>query len=180
MGEVRPREQGDVAPPFHEAIDASATLPHTLREHRMNGAEPLLDLASCRRRQDRLRRHMADRSLDAVVVVAPEHVQYLTGHRWDARFSPLAAVLASGDVLLVCPDRPVDQAAADERIDAEQIELLAEDAMVAALCFFDPLQVRVEIFLAEPRGAVEPLELLTRGIAFHADGPAGAFSSSDW
>ena len=80
----------------------------------MNGAEPLLDLASCRHRQDRLRRHMADRSLDAVVVVAPEHVQYLTGHRWDARFSPLAAVLASGDVLLVCPDRPVDQAAADE------------------------------------------------------------------
>ena len=80
----------------------------------MNGAEPLLDLKSCRRRQDRLRRHMAERSLDAVVVVAPEHVQYLTGHRWDARFSPLAAVLASGDVLLVCPDRPVDQAAADE------------------------------------------------------------------
>jgi Xaa-Pro dipeptidase len=80
----------------------------------MNGTQPLLDLDACRLRQNRLRDLMAARSLDAVVVVAPEHVQYLTGHRWDFRFSPLVAMLATGDVLLVCPDKPVEQAAADE------------------------------------------------------------------
>jgi Xaa-Pro aminopeptidase len=80
----------------------------------MNGAKPLLDLDACRTRQERLRRHMAARSLDAVVVVTPEHVQYLTGHRWDFRFAPLAALLASGETLLVCPDKPVERAAASE------------------------------------------------------------------
>jgi Xaa-Pro aminopeptidase len=80
----------------------------------MNGTEPLLDLDACRIRQRRLRDLMAARSLDAVVVVAPEHVQYFTGHRWDFRFAPLAAVLATGDVLLVSPDKHVERAAADE------------------------------------------------------------------
>jgi len=80
----------------------------------MNGLHPLLDLDACRLRQERLRRRMADRGLDAVVLVAPEHVQYVTGHRWDFRFAPVAALLAGGETLLVCPDKPVEQAAATE------------------------------------------------------------------
>jgi Xaa-Pro aminopeptidase len=80
----------------------------------MNGAFPLLDLDACRARQARLRATMAERSLDAVVVVTPEHVQYLTGHRWDHRFVAAAAVLAAGETLLVCADKPVERAAADE------------------------------------------------------------------
>jgi Xaa-Pro dipeptidase len=80
----------------------------------MNGTTPLLDLEACRIRQERLRRRMADRGLDAVIVVAPEHVQYLTGHRWDFRFAPAAVILAVGETLLVCPDKPVEQAAATE------------------------------------------------------------------
>ena len=80
----------------------------------MNGAFPLLDLDACRTRQARLRGVMAARSLDAVVVVTPEHVQYLTGHRWDHRFVAAAAVLATGETLLVCPDKAVEQAAATE------------------------------------------------------------------
>ena len=80
----------------------------------MNGAAPLLDLDACRARQHRLRAALAPRALDAVVVVTPEHVQYLTGHRWDHRFAPAAALLATGEALLVCPDKPVEQAAADE------------------------------------------------------------------
>lgn len=80
----------------------------------MNGAAPLLDLDACRIRQGRLRAVMAMRSLDAVVVVAPEHVQYLTGHRWDHRFVAAAVVPAAGETLLVCPDRPVERAAVDE------------------------------------------------------------------
>lgn len=80
----------------------------------MNGAEPLLDLDACRVRQGRLLGHMQRAALDAVVVVAAEHVQYLTGHRWDHRFAPLAAILADGRTLLVCPDKPVERAAVDE------------------------------------------------------------------
>lgn len=82
----------------------------------MNGLTPLLDLDACRVRQERLRRRMNERSLDGVVVVAPEHVQYFTGHRWDFRFAPVVALLATGETLLVCPDKPLEleQAAATE------------------------------------------------------------------
>jgi len=80
----------------------------------MNGAEPLLDPARCRDRQARVARHMAANALDLLIVVTPEHVQYLTGHRWDHRFSPLAAMRATGEVLLVCPDRPAERPAADD------------------------------------------------------------------
>jgi Xaa-Pro aminopeptidase len=74
----------------------------------MNGLAPLLDLGACRIRQERLRKRMAERSLDAVVLVAPEHVQYFTGHRWDFRFAPAVAMLLTGETLLVCPDKPLD------------------------------------------------------------------------
>jgi Xaa-Pro aminopeptidase len=80
----------------------------------MNGVEPLLDPALCRERQRRLATWMAARGHDLVIVVTPEHVQYLTGHRWDHRFAPLAAMRATGEVLLVCPDRPAERPAADE------------------------------------------------------------------
>jgi Xaa-Pro aminopeptidase len=81
----------------------------------MNGT-PLLDLDACRVRQRRLRERLAPLSPDLVIVTSPEHVQYLTGHRWDYRWgrAPLAAIDAAGGVLLVCPDKEVDMAAADE------------------------------------------------------------------
>ena len=84
--------------------------------HAMNGLSPLLDLDACRVRQARLRSCMAERSLDAVVLVAPEHVQYFTGHRWDFRFAPAVVMLPTGETLLVCPDKPLEleQAAATE------------------------------------------------------------------
>ena len=80
----------------------------------MNGVTPLLDPAACRGRQARLLAALADRDLDAIVVVSPEHIEYLTGHRWDDRFRPLAAILADGSSLLVCPDKPAVEPAADE------------------------------------------------------------------
>jgi Xaa-Pro dipeptidase len=79
----------------------------------MNGT-PLLDLPSCRVRQRRLLDRMHEHRLDGLVLAAPEHIEYATGHRWDFRFSPVAAIAASGRVLLVCPDKPVEQAAADD------------------------------------------------------------------
>jgi Xaa-Pro dipeptidase len=80
----------------------------------MNGAAPLLDLDACRARQARLLAAVAADGVDLVVVVTPEHVEYLTGHRWDGRFTPLAALQASGESLLVCPDKPVERVAVDD------------------------------------------------------------------
>lgn len=81
----------------------------------MNGTL-LLDLDLCRARQRRLLDSLRPTGADIVVVTSPEHVQYLTGHRWDYRWAraPLAALDASGHALLVCPDREVDEAAADD------------------------------------------------------------------
>ena len=79
----------------------------------MNGI-PMLDLDACRMRQRRLLERLAAERIDGLVVATPEHVQYLTGHRWDFRFAPLAAFGAAGPALLVCPDRPVDRAAVDD------------------------------------------------------------------
>ncbi|NBX30672.1 hypothetical protein EBR04_09590, partial [bacterium] len=57
----------------------------------MNGSFPLLDLDACRGRQGRLLAALAAHDVEALVVVSPEHLEYLTGHRWDFRFAPLAA-----------------------------------------------------------------------------------------
>ena len=59
---------------------------------------------------------------------------------------------------------------AGELLNAEEIELLAKDAMIAARGFFKAREVRFEIFLGEERGAVDALEL---GILFVAE-PVGA------
>ena len=65
---------------------------------------------------------------------------------------------------------PQDQAAADRLADGEQLELLAEHAVVALLRLFDLVQVGVEVLLAEEGGAVEALELLAAGVVL----PVGA------
>jgi Xaa-Pro aminopeptidase len=102
----------------------------------MNGVSPLLDLDACRARQRRLLAALAadGAEVDVVVVVAPEHVEYLTGHRWDGRFAPLAAVRASGETLLVCPDRPVERAAVDDvrTYEAKRRSTLRSDQREAA------------------------------------------------
>ena len=59
----------------------------------MNGTI-LLDPDACRGRQRRLLDRLAAHRLDGAVLVAPEHIEYLTGHRWDHRFSPVAAIAA--------------------------------------------------------------------------------------
>ena len=65
---------------------------------------------------------------------------------------------------------PEDQPRADQRARRKQIELLAEDAVVALPRFLERRQVRVEIFLRKPGGAVEPLELGVVGVPL----PVGA------
>ena len=55
-------------------------------------------------------------------------------------------------------------------LDAEQIELLAELAMVALLGLFEPLEVLVELLLREERRAVDALHLVVLLVAL----PVGA------
>jgi len=80
----------------------------------MNGAFPLLDPVACRARQVKLLATMADRELDLLVFVSPEHLEYVTGHRWDHRYTPLAALRADGQCLLIAPDKPASEPAADD------------------------------------------------------------------
>lgn len=125
----------------------------------MNGAFPLLDPAACRGRQIRLLETMARRDLDLVVVVSPEHVEYLTGHRWDHRFAPLAAVRADGHCLLVCPDKPAHEPAADDlrTYEAKWRSTLRNDQREAAAAVFGdwltshrPRRVGVEFSACPP------------------------------
>ena len=79
----------------------------------MNGT-PLLDPAACRSRQQRLCRWMDQAEVDLALFVSPEQIEYFSGHRWDFRFSPVAALRADGQMLLVCPDKPVTAEAVDD------------------------------------------------------------------
>src|SRR5437868_2712342 len=62
------------------------------------------------------------------------------------------------------PGHPQDQAAAGRGADGEELELLAEDTMVALLRFLELAQVGVEVFLAEEGRAVEALKLAAVGL----------------
>ncbi|NBP88507.1 MAG: aminopeptidase P family protein [Planctomycetia bacterium] len=79
----------------------------------MNGTV-FLDPAACRIRQQRIRDWMEQAHLDLAIVVSPESIEYLTGLRWDFRFSPVAALGADGQTVLICPDKPVTSTAIDE------------------------------------------------------------------
>src|SRR5262249_46853176 len=58
---------------------------------------------------------------------------------------------------------PKDQAAADERTDREQLELLAERPVVALFRLFGLLQIGVEVLLREKGRPVQPLKLVSAG-----------------
>ena len=65
---------------------------------------------------------------------------------------------------------PENQAGAGFFLDAEKIELLPELAMIAALRFFEPMQIFVELFLCEEARGVNPLQLRIAFLAL----PVGA------
>ena len=66
--------------------------------------------------------------------------------------------------------QPQAQPGAHVGLDAEQLQLLAQHAMVAAFGLFQLFQVLVEFLFAEPSRAVQPLQLPVAGVAF----PVGA------
>jgi hypothetical protein len=55
---------------------------------------------------------------------------------------------------------PEDEARAGDLLYGEEVELLAEDAVVSGLDLFEVLEVGVEVLGVEERGAVDALQLL--------------------
>lgn len=74
---------------------------------------PQLSPDGCRSRQDRLRARMAELEIDRALVVAPEHVQYLTGFRPHWLMHAAAMVDLEGDCVLVAPNTEPELHAAD-------------------------------------------------------------------
>ena len=70
---------------------------------------------------------------------------------------------------LAANDRPLgqpeDQPGTHGGVDEEQFELLSQEAMVSSFRLFDLFQVGVQVLLVEEGGAVEPLQLLSPGVA---------------
>jgi len=101
--------------------------------------------------------------------------------------------VAAGDALVFHPvfheladhgsaGMPEDEAGAGDFLNAEEVELLAEEAMVAAGGFFEASEVGVHLLLGEEGGAVDALELwivfvaepVSAGDAEHLDGADAA------
>ena len=70
---------------------------------------------------------------------------------------------------------PEDEAGAGDLLDGEEVELLAEDAVVARLDLFELLEVGVEVLRVEEGCAVDALELLVLLVAE----PVGAGDGGD-
>src|SRR4051812_9945781 len=75
---------------------------------------------------------------------------------------PILDQLANDAALGVIENQP----RTSEFLDAEQIQLLAELAMVALLRFLEFCQILVEVLLAEERRTVDTLELRILFVAF--------------
>src|SRR5437016_13421998 len=54
---------------------------------------------------------------------------------------------------------PENQPRASQFLDGEQVELLAEHAVIALLGLFDAVQISVEVFLREERSSINALQL---------------------
>ncbi|HEV3415807.1 MAG TPA: Xaa-Pro peptidase family protein [Pirellulales bacterium] len=93
-----------------------------------------INLNACRGRQRRLLERMAELQLDLVIVTQIEHVQWLTGPRFDWKVQPVAALAADGRMILVSPSDSREPAAADEVLpyDAKWLSTLRMDQRAAS------------------------------------------------
>ncbi|MDA0660132.1 MAG: aminopeptidase P family N-terminal domain-containing protein, partial [Planctomycetota bacterium] len=73
-----------------------------------------IDIAACRRRQQRLTVWMQEHSLDRVLLTQRENIQWVTGVYYSALFAPVAMLTVHGQCLLVAPQRAPEAAAVDE------------------------------------------------------------------
>jgi Xaa-Pro dipeptidase len=80
-----------------------------------------IDLAGCRRRQQRLLAEMERTGLELVLLTRRESVQWLTGIYLPPRLAPAAAIDVSGQVTLVLPSRQASlECAADKVVSYEE------------------------------------------------------------
>lgn len=84
----------------------------------MTHSQPDLCLDECRKRQDRVRRVLQDRSLDRAIFVSHENVQYLTGFR-PHRLMQAAVMIDAGELVLAAPNTDPKRAAADRVVTFE-------------------------------------------------------------
>ncbi|HEV2970191.1 MAG TPA: Xaa-Pro peptidase family protein [Pirellulales bacterium] len=106
-----------------------------------------IDLVACRGRQRRLLERMAELKLDLVIVTQIEHVQWLTGPRFEWKFQPVAVLSADGRMTLVAPSDSRDPAEADEVLhyDAKWLSTLRQDQRAASS------QVLLKALAARPK-----------------------------
>ena len=94
--------------------------------------------------------------------------------RVDQRVAALQILVAHPVLELLADDAALgmeeDQPGPGQFLNAEEVELLAELAVVALLGLFDLLEVLFQVLLGEERGAVDALELLVLLVAL----PVGA------
>jgi Xaa-Pro aminopeptidase len=93
-----------------------------------------IDVAACRGRQRRLLERMAELKLDLAIFTQIEHIQWLTGPRFDWKLQPLAALRADGHATLVAPVDSSEPAAADEILhyEAKWLATLRQDQRAAS------------------------------------------------
>ncbi|MBC8289671.1 MAG: aminopeptidase P family protein [Planctomycetes bacterium] len=78
----------------------------------MTDSQPDLCLDECRKRQERVRSVLHDRSLDRAIFVSHENVQYLTGFR-PHRLMQAAVMIDASEAVLAAPNSDPERAAAD-------------------------------------------------------------------
>jgi Xaa-Pro dipeptidase len=99
----------------------------------MAGDPYAIDVAACRRRQQRLLDVMRRLDVELAIVTQIEHVQYLAGPRFAHVFSPCAALTAEGKLTLVAPSK-VEHAAADDVLlyEPKKLSTLRNDQRAAS------------------------------------------------
>ncbi|QDU41493.1 putative peptidase [Maioricimonas rarisocia] len=101
----------------------------------MSHSLPTLAPPLCRVRQRRLLDLMSARGIDRVVVVTPEHVQWLTGFRPHRLMSAAVSLDVDGRCVLSAPNTIPGDVAADEMVtfEAQRLATLRQDQPAAAI-----------------------------------------------
>jgi len=96
---------------------------------------PGLTIEGCNRRQDRLRRSLRERDLDAVLICDRRHVHYLTGYWHRSLFAPVVLIRRDGQATLSAPLPTEGEAAADETVvyESNRLGTLVDDQLAAAV-----------------------------------------------
>ena len=95
---------------------------------------PGLTIEGCKRRQDRLRRSLQERDLDAALICDRRHVHYLTAYWHRSLFAPAVLIRRDGHATLSAPLPVEGEAAADETIvyESNRLGTLVDDQLAAA------------------------------------------------